>query len=109
MYHMSISCRADTVVRPGEWVQNRNNLTGTIPAMADMAALTQLVLSDNQLQGPIPTDWSASPLLSTFAVPNNKMTGTIPAPLPTNLYIGGSESSHTHPSLAGSCTCSAQN
>lgn len=51
-----------------------------------MPNLTQLFLSDNQLRGPIPADWSTSPLLSSFILSNNMLTGTIPRPVPANLY-----------------------
>jgi hypothetical protein len=72
-----ITCNAGGTNVTGIALPN-NNLTGNLPAIADLTNLTLFNVNHNQLTGSIPAIASLTQLV-TFAVPDNQLTGPIPA------------------------------
>ena len=83
-----------------------NNLVGTLPdELGDLTALTTLYLWGNDLSGPIP-DLSGLTALTTLDLGQNELTGPVPTWLGTltnmvALYMWGNEFTGTIPDLSG--------
>ena len=83
-----------------------NNLVGTLPdELGDLTALTTLYLWGNDLSGPIP-DLSGLTALTTLDLGQNELTGPVPTWLGTltnmvALYMWGNEFTGTIPDLRG--------
>ncbi|KAI3968551.1 hypothetical protein MKX01_007861 [Papaver californicum] len=57
-----------------------NNINGLIPKeIAEIASLEFLVLTDNQLEGPLPPELGKLTKLKTLAISGNNFTGALPA------------------------------
>ena len=59
--------------------------------MSNLTRLVTLDVGTNQLTGPIPAGWSASPLLAYLSLHDNRLTGSIPPPVPPVQYSASSE------------------
>ena len=60
---------------------NRNQLTGAIPDLSQLTALTSLRLEGNKLTGTIPAALGQNTALTNLHLYDNQLTGTIPAEL----------------------------
>ena len=56
--------------------------------MSNMTDLVLFDLSQNHLQGTLPTAWASSTSLSYFAVQTNQLTGSIPVTDLAEIYLG---------------------
>ncbi|CAB9503089.1 Leucine Rich Repeat [Seminavis robusta] len=60
------------------FVLHENQLTGTVPPIEPFPRIMLVQLSDNQLNGTLPTKLQNLPLLFDFNVTGNALTGTLP-------------------------------
>lgn len=78
-----------------------NNLTGPLPSLSGLSALTHLYLNSNRINGWLPTNWPTTlPLLHTFNLSNNQISGWLPTQRSTWAsirYIDVSQNSLTWP------------
>ncbi|ALG68372.1 choice-of-anchor D domain-containing protein [Beggiatoa leptomitoformis] len=74
-----VTCSAGKVI---SIIRNAQNLTGTIPTLSSLTALTKLDLGSNTLTGSIPTTLPNT--LQDLLLSHNSLSGTIPS-LPTGL------------------------
>lgn len=88
-----------------EFLDLRGNLglTGPLPPLHQLPALTQLNLSFNQFTGPLPSPWRM-PRLQSLVLSNNLLTGPLPdlsgLPALQNLRLNHNQLSGTLPPLA---------
>ncbi|RZC74182.1 hypothetical protein C5167_049664 [Papaver somniferum] len=87
-----------------------NNVKGIIPIeIADIVTLEHLLLTDNQLEGPIPPELGKLTRLKTLVLSGNNFTGTLPATFATlknitDFRIAGTSVSGEIPDFIGNWT-----